>query len=640
MAELNRAKFTQRYQNIELDLRDSQVIQILKQAGLDNNDLHALTSKDGHRLAFVNGKLKEVSNASRNQKINAEEAYLFFEEKDKNGTWASVNPDDPTNPNRHSLQERIDALSQLFEHYRTNSSNNNDSPSNKDTSTVSPGNVPHLADVDLDTANDFFKQNPYARYDRQLSPSWYRFNPLKGPQVLHDHSIRDTIDVVSKLSEIGGVWEKVLTQVSNEDEIRPIAYNNKHKTHQSDICRFIQPGEWYIGMSHHNNSNRKITRQKMQDDVEGIELLKLNISHIRNYIGIRHNDGSPGIVSIDSPRSYATNNDGGVVNPKDYPSVLWRVTFDDSISAAEQRAYINNIRTWCMLFNKITKFPPEYNGKDNLMTNSYQKIVQFGQDVINALDGSGSALSSLHGQSQQVYCSESGIHLALNLGLNLPLNQATISQVYGQSIWNTVKDIIQHADNFWKNGKYPDYYGYGSDGYTQNSQQNRLIDMELAPEWLKPLKERMPDRNLHNDLAFKPWNSADMIEYFIKTAVPREGRESWDVANAQAELLTWAKPGIFFSMGFTPSNPPPPPLVMLFDTLIAKVRQVYPSYADFRQAIAPELAAAHKIVAPKAKGEGAFVPPHIVFSIKGEADDLIGLEIVGQLIHEDALERI
>lgn len=129
-----------------------------------------------------------------------------------------------------------------------------------------------------------------------------------------------------------------------------------------------------------------------------------------------------------------------------------------------------------------------------------------------------------------------------------------------------------------------------------------------------------------------------MIEHFIKTAVPRKGRETWAVSNTQAELLTWAKPGIFHSLGFGPGNPPPPPLVMLFDTIISKVRQTYDSYETFRAAIQPELMAAQQIVAPKAGGEGAFVPPHMIISINGDEDELIALEPVGQLFHIDTLK--
>jgi hypothetical protein len=173
----------------------------------------------------------------------------------------------------------------------------------------------------------------------------------------------------------------------------------------------------------------------------------------------------------------------------------------------------------------------------------------------------------------------------------------------------------------------------------QNSEQNRLVEMEPAPDWLKPLKDRLPGRPLAGGgLVFQPWDTADMIDHFIKTAIPRKGRETWDVSNAQAELLLWLKPGIFHSMGFSRTSPPPPQLVMLFDTLVSKVRRNYESYEAFRAAIVPELQAAHQIVAPKAQGAGAFVPPHMVTTILGDADELIALEAVGQLFHEDVLK--
>ncbi len=200
--------------------------------------------------------------------------------------------------------------------------------------------------------------------------------------------------------------------------------------------------------------------------------------------------------------------------------------------------------------------------------------------------------------------------------------------------------MVNEGRDFWKNGKHLDYYGSGNDGYVQNSEQNRMVDMEEAPYWLQPLRERMSSRSLSGaGLAFRPWNSSDMIEHFIKTAVPRQGRETWAVSNTQAELLVWAKPGIFHSLGFGSGNPPPPPLVMLFDTIVSKVRQTYDSYAAFRAAIQPELTAAQQIVAPKSDGEGAFVPPHMVISIKGDDDELIALEPVGQLFHIDTLQK-
>ncbi|MGV6809715.1 MAG: hypothetical protein ACWA5U_07555 [bacterium] len=643
MEALSRTDFVKTYQDIELNLQDGKIKKALLEAGLTQHDLYQLSRKDGHRLSLVNGRIIEINNAPRDQKINALEAYLFFEDKDRNGTWSSVTTNNPKNPNDKALKQRIHALRSVFDKQKSQiNTNNSQQPFQQNqqynNATYYP---PILNKMSLEEANQWFNQNPALHYNRALAKSAYRFNGNQAKQVFNDVSINDELDVVSKLSKIGNEWVRVLTQIETPAQLRPIAFNNDHESHQTDVSRYILPGEWYIGMSHHNPQHRQITRAAVQDPETGIEMLKLNISHIRNYIGIQHDDGTKGIVSIDSPRSYAIERNGGTMNPRDYPSVLWRVVFDKSITLAEQRAYINNIRTWCMLFNKITKFPKGYNGEDNLMTNHYNKVIQFGEHVLYALMGDQVALSHLHHQSQQVYCSESGVHLALNLGLNIPLNEPTISQYYGAKAWNMLTKIIAQSDRFWKNGAYPDYYGYGLDGYTQYSQQNRLVTMELAPHWLQPLKKRLPHKKpKKGGLVFSPWTVADMIEYFVQKAVPRHTEESWEIANAQAELLTWTKPALFASMGFTENNPPPAELMMLFDRLIAKVRQVYDSYDALRQAILPELRQAQYIVAPRAAGEGAFVPPHIVFSINNEAHQLIGLEMVGQLMHEDALEKI
>ncbi|MEZ5450707.1 MAG: hypothetical protein R3E89_17620, partial [Thiolinea sp.] len=489
--------------------------------------------------------------------------------------------------------------------------------------------------------NRFFEQNPLQRYDRPLPAAQYTLSPAPAKSLWSDDSLQEPRDLLTKLIEIGGRWEEVPTHMRQDSDLRLIAYQNTWQTKQRDILRYVLPGEWYIGSSHHNPGNRTITRQVMQDEEKGVEMLKFSITHIRNYIGIRDTRGQPGMVGTDSPRSYANQHSAGHVNPKDYPSLLWRVRFLEDISPAEQRAYINNIRSWSMLIHKVTKFPPDYNGNDNLQTYTLDKVMTFGQQVLEALGGSRSSLNRLHDKAEQVYCSESGMHLALNLGLNAPLHQAGISQLFGAGLWPKLQGMLSEGREFWHNGRHLDYYGAGSDGYVQNSEQNRMVDLEEAPDWLQPLRERMSSRPLSGGgLVFRPWNSADMIEHFVKTAVPRKGRETWEVSNAQAELLTWAKPGIFHSLGFGTGNPPPPPLVMLFDTLIAKVRQTYDDYASFRAAIQPELLAAQQIVAPKADGAGAFVPPHMVISIDGDEDELIALEPVGQLFHIDVLRAL
>ncbi|MBU0656515.1 MAG: hypothetical protein KJ914_15440 [Gammaproteobacteria bacterium] len=492
-----------------------------------------------------------------------------------------------------------------------------------------------LADLGLDQANAYYTQNPQLRYDRPLPPSAYDINPAAAQALWKDPSLKTNRALVTKLIEVGGKWEEVPTHIHSDKDLRLIAYQNVWKTKQRDLLRFIQPGEWYIGSSHHNPGNRAITQTVFHDEEKGLEMLKFSITHIRNYVGV-----ADGMVATDSPRSYSNQHSAGHVNPKDYPSLIWRVRFLGDIGPGEQRAYINNIRTWAMLLQKVTKFPPDYNGNDNLMTNTHAKVIEFGGNVLNAVLGSRSALAALHSQAEQVYCSESGMHLALNLGLNAPLNQASVSALFGADKWAKVQLMLNEGSNFWRNGMHPDYYGNGNDGYMQNSEQNRLVEMEEAPDWLLPLKERLPGRQLAGGgLVFRPWDTADMIDHFIKTAIPREGRETWDVSNAQAELLLWLKPGIFHSMGFSRSNPPPPPLVMLFDTLVAKVRRNYNSYQEFRAAIVPELQSAHQIVAPKAQGDGAFVPPHMVTTIRGDADELIALEAVGQLFHEDVLRK-
>ena len=642
MAIIKRVDFIRKYKQIELDLNDTETLKQLKQAGFDANDIRALIAKDGHRLIKVHGRLKEVSNAARNGMINAEEAYLYFEEKDKNGSWVSVDSDNRDNPNQPLLEKRIVVLDNLFQAALNTVPVSTPPPSrppaHRDNLLFSEP-VPTLANLTLTQANQFFDQYPEARYNRELPLSNYGMKTSAMITTFRDSSLKQPHDLLSKLIEVGDQWETVLTHIRKESDIRFIAYRNQWKGKQRDLLRYIQPGEWYLGTSHHNPGHRHITRQTVQDSETGLDLLKFNITHVRNYIGVHDTRRKAGMVATDSPRSYASAHNAGYANNKDYPFLLWRVRFLDNISHAEQRAYINNIRSWSMLFNKVTKFPPDYNGNDNLMTHTMEKVVEFGTHVLGALAGHHADLKKLHSKAEQVYCSESGMHLALNLGLNIPLNKENIEANFSNIKWENVKAMLNEGKHFWKNGQHLDYYEGGNDGYTKYSEQNRQVLMEQAPDWLQPLKDKLSNRNLTGGgLAFRPWNTADMIEYFIHTAVPREGRETWEVANTQAELLVWLKPSIFESMGFDHhTNPAPRELVMLFDTLIRKVRKNYPSYQAFREAIAPELAVANQVVAPRAMGEGAFIPPHMVFSIKGDKDEMIALEPVGQCFHEDLL---
>jgi hypothetical protein len=644
MAIIKRMDFIRHYKNIELDLKDEHIIKQLKKAGFSTQDIQALTMKDGHRLIKNRGNFQEVSNASRNGMISAEEAYLYFEEKDQNGSWASVNSDDLENPNQHSLDKRIRVLGEIFQAQQDKGVISTPPPTRvqggEGSSIRFSEQTPTLANLTLQQANQFFVDYPEARYDRDLPISHYGMKTSAMVKAFDDPSLKQPRDLVSKLIEVGTQWETVFTHIRKESDIRLIAYRNQWKSKQRDLLRYIQPGEWYLGTSHHNPRHRHITRQAMQNPETSLDVLKFNITHVRNYIGVQDARGKAGVVATDSPRSYATAHSAGHANNKDYPFLLWRVRFLGDVSHAEQRAYINNIRSWSMLFNKVTKFPSDYNGNDNLMTYTMEKVVEFGSHVLSSLLGSRIALNKLHSKSEQVYCSESGMHLALNLGLNIPLNKESIENNFTGITWEKVNTLLNEGKNFWKNDKHPDFYAAGNDGYVQNSAQNRHVVMEQAPNWLQPLKNKLSDRKLTGGgLAFRPWNTADMIEYFIHTAIPREGRETWDVANTQAELLTWAKPSIFESMGFNRSNPAPRELVMLFDTLVTKLRTNYTSYQDFREAIAPELAVANQIVAPKAMGEGAFVPPHMVVSIKGDADEMIALEPVGQCFHEDFLQK-
>lgn len=306
-------------------------------------------------------------------------------------------------------------------------------------------------------------------------------------------------------------------------------------------------GDVFWGVSHTNFQHRE------QDS--DLESIKQQMTHVRIYAVVEQ-----GVAVMDFPRSYAfstrTTEPGkgelnGLINPPAYPSTLYRLVFPDHIGAGAQRAYLDNIRTWALLVNKLARFPAaDYNGNDPLGTHDLDQVKAFGHQVLTALDKDASgqpshaatrALAWLQQAANQLYCTEGAAHLAINLGLNMPLNEATLGPLH----WATFLRLLQAGEQRFWSQEYPDAYpvGRGHVGGPPTAQQSphslytRQMAIGEAPVWLQPIEQ----------LAFRPWTAVDMIENVVHRLVPPEQRAA-GVPDTRDELVAMQQANQFLSM--------------------------------------------------------------------------------------------
>ncbi|MCA9555891.1 MAG: hypothetical protein KC933_38040, partial [Myxococcales bacterium] len=368
-----------------------------------------------------------------------------------------------------------------------------------------------------------------------------------------------------------------------EADLRIIAYDDADGPNQKDIARFIAPGEIAIAIKHH----------APHPDADEKERMKLQCTHIEIAVGVDTPDG-PGAITINNPQNYQQ----GLFGTPDYPMIFVKPTFPEGLSNEEKMAYVDNIRTWLVIANTFTNFPGNYNGGDPLATRGPEQVKALGDKLLAALSGDQEARAWLNAPENQVYCAELA-HVALNLGIHVPLNEATLGADRFAMLKGALRDkaFLQNNDN-----QYAD-----------------LVKLKTAPAGMKPMTEKLglptsepgEARAFGQGLAIQPYTVADILEEFIQATVPRE-QMGEPLAAVQAEILKKAQDGLYEATGIDQlpaASEERKGVDKLYDALVATVGKQYGSYAEFRGALKPLMIQARAVVNPRGNGKGAFVPP-------------------------------
>lgn len=418
------------------------------------------------------------------------------------------------------------------------------------------------------------------------------------------------------------------------------------------VCELLahaEVGDVFWGVSHQNFQHRTAASD--------LESIKQHMSHVRLYAVVADVEAGKAVVPMDFPRSYAftprTREPGkgeinGVINPRAYPSTLYRLVFPDEVDADSRRAWRDNIRSWALLVNKVARFPKDYNGNDRLGTHGLDEVRQFGHQVLTSFeqDDAGrptrsaqAALQWLHEPANQIYCAEGAVHLALNLGIHLPLNAGTLRDLRAPDAmaadgttspdhWATVQRLLQAGDEAFWNLAFPDAYASEADGSAQHSRYTRRVALVAAPAGLAP----------RNHLALRPWDAVDMLRHYLRRIVPRDVQDagaldsrSAEVAQAQARLFGNTRAvidGITKHLGASAQAAIAP----LYEQ-VGAILQRPDDKRDLDAALHDLLAAASASLRRSDPGATLFIPPSRVAN--PEPGDWLRFEEIGQWVHMD-----
>lgn len=491
-------------------------------------------------------------------------------------------------------------------------------------------NLPTLALFKEDAANQLFSKQPELHYARPLPSSGYSFNLAAIQSLWHDNGLKTATEIFNKTLLLEQQPRPVITLLPPDQPIHLIGFKNNWRSKQRDVLRYIAPGEWYLGTSHHNPAERYITRQGLQDSRLSRAYMNLSIDHIRHYIGVCDTSNRAGVVAVDTPRHYASDQAAGHINPKDHPALLWRLRFPSHITPAQQRAYLNNIRTWTMLLHKVVAFADQPNGSDALQFSTWDSIKTLGQTILATLQQRGRTPVDII-KATEVQLMEASVHLPLNLGLTIPLNQATITQLYGVDAWFTLQRLVRDGRRLWRAGRIPDVYSMGAHQYVQHSEQHRMIQLELAPDWLQPFS---------TDLVLTPCTTEQLIMQFLQVLEPHWDANDWQTCNQQADILSYLKPTLLQALGVVGDKIAPPELVLQFDELISTIRTRHPSYVALLQHLQPIFKQMDAIIQQAQLSTGQYLPISYLLQWHRAPETELGLEMMGQLFHIDLLHEL
>lgn len=389
--------------------------------------------------------------------------------------------------------------------------------------------------VDAQTVQDFNREPPASNFklNLQAANSTFHSNYERLADLFSSYIMVPTPNGPTPLLGPDGKPIKSPTHMmgQKEEDIRLIAYDDSLGVKQKDIARFLDEGEIAICIKHHS----------VKPDSDEKEMMKLQCTHIGIAVGVKDEDGEKGAITLNNPQNYQN----GLFGEPTYPMIFIKPKFPSFFDDKPElkKAYADNIRTWAVIANTFTNFPGDYNGGDPLATRSPEQIKKLGDKLLQALAGTSAerqeAIAWLKDSKNQVYCAELA-HVALNLGIHVPLNKETLGERF-----EAVKQALASKDFLSDNG---------------NEDKVKLVGLKMAPSTLKPVAEVVPElqltgvgeglsKNFGQGLAIEPFTVGDIVHQFIQKTVPREKLGEAMGSQLQAGMLAHAKPALYDQLG-------------------------------------------------------------------------------------------
>ncbi len=416
---------------------------------------------------------------------------------------------------------------------------------------------------------------------------------------------------------------------SNEDNVAT-ADGPRLKRGDEVIATVYEPGDVGIAVKHHRSEFPTLDLN-VADASRMKEHFKLQDTHIEVVVGVqREVDGKtePGAITLNNPQSY----EDGLFGDQQYAMIFLKPVYPRYLSRDQKTAFRNNVRTLLVGFNAVTSFPNDYNGGDPLGARNPERVREYVKQMVLAINGHNDARAWFEMPENMVYCAELAF-LSFSAGLIAPLNDDTMIPLVGEQEWQTFQnEMTKH--NKGERSAFTDL--------NANKRVQHIKDLTVAPSDLKPAAAYDSTGKDKEKLALQPLTSADIIDDFLRTHLPRQILGE-GLAEAQAKVLEGMKPGLLDQMkiGEAAIDPRRPVIDGVFAEIVKVVGTKHASYKAFRAALDPALRKARQISGPRGdSGEGLFVPPSLFHvAAQGRKAGLLKFQYAGHGVHVSAVKK-
>lgn len=456
----------------------------------------------------------------------------------------------------------------------------------------------------------------------------------------------------------------------NEDNVR--SANGKSVARgDAAVAAHFKPGQIGIGLKMHGPETRVLNLGEAAASDDMKEHFKLQDTHIEVVVGVENRDGSPGVVTLNSPQNYEEGRLGSanssVMDGTHYGMIFLRPRYPDRLSDAQIALYEANIRGMLLGFNAVAEFPGDYNGGDPLAVHTVEKLRQHVVMMVKAVVGDEQARAFFRDPATMLYCAEFAF-VSLSAGMVVPLNHDTIEDLRGpQGEQVTSEEWAQFVDYMKKHNA-----GQPTPFTELNGNVHAAAVRVAEPGELDNLKPA------GEALAFKPFTIANILDEFVKLYFPRRDGSAHNLvaAKAQEAVLKGLIPGLLDTMGISADDENTlkeqaravremidngahglEPRLAAIEAGVAKIRaaqqefghtmstaiaivreQSFPTYEDFRVELEDKvIRRAEKFVRDERdeSGKGLFAPPSL-FHVLAQGDGnegILDMKYVGHGIH-------